>query len=50
MMLGPLERISPSSAIRTSTPGSGWPTVPILTFSRVLTEITGEVSERPYPS
>ena len=47
MMFGPLARISPSPAISTSTPGIGLPTVPIFTASWLLTEITGEVSERP---
>ncbi len=48
--LTPWMRISPSSAIRIPTPGSGVPTVPILTFSGTLTVAGAVVSVRPYPS
>ena len=48
---GPRTRISPSSsAIRISTPGSGRPTVPNLTCSRVQTVPTPVVSVIPQPS
>ena len=47
MVFGPRERISPSSAMATSTFGNGRPTVPILVLPGVLTAITGEVSVRP---
>ena len=52
MTLGPLQRISPSAAIFTSTSSITLPTVPTLKplFLRSFTEITGEVSVNPYPS
>ena len=50
MTCGPRVRISPSAAMRTSTPGNGLPTVPMRKASGVFTEMTGEVSVRPYPS
>src|SRR5205807_5976737 len=43
---GPRTRISPSSAMRTSTFFSGLPTVPILCALGLLTAITGDVSVR----
>ena len=42
--------ISPSSAIFTSTPSIGCPTVPNFTCSSLLFVITGLVSVKPYPS
>src|SRR5688572_27746578 len=52
MIFGPLHRISPSSAIFTSTFSINVPTVPnILFFGFILfTLITGDVSVKPYPS
>jgi hypothetical protein len=51
-MFGPLHKISPSSAILTSTSAISLPTVPNCAwyFPKPFTEITGEVSVRPYPS
>ena len=46
-MFGPLSRISPSSAIRTSLPGIAKPTVPSLKRSRVWVVTTVEVSVMP---
>ena len=47
-----MQRISPSAAILISTPSSTFPTVPALNplFLMSFTEITGEVSVKPYPS
>ena len=45
-----MHRISPSSAIFTSTPGIGLPTVPNLKKSGCPIVITGLVSVKPYPS
>ena len=45
----PRIRISPSSAILIPTPGSGWPTVPILFRSGRLTVAAAVVSVSPYP-
>ena len=49
-MLGPLTRISPSSAILTSQPGNGLPTVPNLKSSAVAIVAAVEVSVMPQPS
>jgi hypothetical protein len=48
--LGPVRRISPSSSIRTDTPGTGWPTVPILLRPGRFTVEAAVVSVSPYPS
>ena len=48
--LCPEMRISPSSAIRTDTPGSGCPTVPILLRRGRFTVAAAVVSVSPYPS
>ena len=50
MFSGPRVRISPSSAIVTSWPGTGWPTVPSLKLSRVLAVNAPVVSVIPYTS
>ena len=47
MMCGPRERISPSSAIFTSTPGISGPTDPMRRLVGEFTAMTGEVSVRP---
>ena len=47
MMFGPRARISPSSAIRSSTPGIARPTVPTRGASGGLTVSMGDVSVRP---
>ena len=47
MTFGPRTRISPSAAMRTSTPGSGLPTVPRRGASIGLPEIPGELSVSP---
>ena len=44
---GPRTNSSPSSAMRTSTFGSGLPTVPRRWLMGLLTAITGEVSVSP---
>ena len=49
-MVGPPRMISPSSAIRTVTPGSGCPTVPILIRSGRFTVAAALLSVSPYPS
>ena len=46
-MFGPRIWISPSSAMRTSTPGIGRPTVPIRQCSSVPTQPTAVVSVMP---
>ena len=46
----PRMRISPSSAMRTVTPGRGRPTVPMRMACSLLDALAGEVSVRPYPS
>ena len=46
----PRTRTSPSSAIRTVTPGSGWPTEPIFCRSGRFTDTGAVVSVSPYPS
>src|SRR6266550_1507027 len=49
-MLSPFSRISPSSAIRTDTPGIGRPTVPIFSAPSRLRQAPAAVSVSPYPS
>ena len=44
---GPRVRISPSAAISTSTPGAGFPTVPMRNAPGMFTEMMGDVSVRP---
>lgn len=46
----PWRRTSPSSAMRTTEPGSGWPTVPIFWRSHGLKAVAAQDSVRPYPS
>jgi len=46
----PRTSTSPSSAIRTATPGSGRPTVPIFCRSGRFTDTGALVSVSPYPS
>ena len=46
----PRTRTSPSSAISTVTPGSGWPTEPIFCRSGRFTDTGAVVSVSPYPS
>ena len=48
--MSPLTWTSPSSASRISTPGSGGPTVPSLTFSGGLTVAAPHVSDMPQSS
>ena len=43
----PRTRTSPSSAIRTATPGSGWPTEPIFCRSGRFTDTGAVVSVSP---
>ena len=45
----PRTRISPSSAIFTSTPAMGLPTAPLVAWSGWLSVTIGAVSVRPYP-
>ena len=47
MFSGPRVQISPSSAMRTSMPGSGRPTVPILNAAAVLNANAPVVSVIP---
>ena len=49
-MFAPRTRISPSSAIFTSTPGNGFPTEPNLKSCRRLMVAAVEVSVMPQPS
>ena len=49
MMLGPRDKISPSSAMATSTPAMGWPTVPARFSVGVFIVMIGLVSVSPYP-
>ena len=43
----PCSSTSPSSAIRTTEPGSGWPTVPIFCRSQGLKAVAAQDSVRP---
>ena len=47
MVFGPRDRISPSSAMATSTPGIGWPTVPARLAFTLFIVMTGLVSVSP---
>ena len=47
MTCGPRVRISPSSPILTSTPGTGGPTAPGFSFPGGFRQTTGEVSVSP---
>ncbi|CAM5297549.1 hypothetical protein SVIOM342S_08226 [Streptomyces violaceorubidus] len=43
----PCSSTSPSSAMRTTEPGSGWPTVPIFWRSQGLKAVAAQDSVRP---
>lgn len=46
-MCSPCSSTSPSSAMRTTEPGSGWPTVPIFVLSHGLKAVAAQDSVRP---